>query len=328
MKKQLNIVKGFDLPGSVDTNSIYELLPKNFSQSYYDERTDRNIGWITREEQEMLKNSVVGVAGCGGMGGHVAAALLRLGVGEIRIADCETFDISNINRQFGAMKVTLGKSKALETARMLRQISEDSKIVVYPQGISSETVEHFVSGCNIINDEIEFWELAACIQLHQCARRQNISLINAVTVGFSTFLFYFTPKSKTVEEMLDISFEEALTLGQKIKSVPKDQPAAERVMQSVIRVFIPEIPQYFGKDSLHDNRKIFLERLRENGRASIIATNPLFASGFTADRILLELLRNFGAERDIVKTPGTPGYLGIDAATMKITILNSPDHDS
>jgi len=66
--KNLKIVQAYDLPGNPDADSVYELLPKDFSQSYYDERTDRNIGWITREEQEMLKNSVVGIAGCGGMG--------------------------------------------------------------------------------------------------------------------------------------------------------------------------------------------------------------------------------------------------------------------
>ena len=323
MKKQLNIVEAYDLPSNPDADSIYVLLPKNFSQSYYDERTDRNIGWITKEEQEMLRNSVVGVAGCGGMGGHLAATLVRLGVGEVRIADCELFDVSNINRQFAATSETVGKSKAFETARMLRQISKDSKIVVYPKGISSDVVEHFVTGCNIISDEIEFWELAACIELHQCARRQNISLINAVTVGFSVFLFYFTPHSKTVEEMLGISLEEAIDLGKKIKEKPQDEAAVEKVMENVIRVFAPEIPQYYSKNVLHDDRKICLERLRENGWVSIIATNPLFASGFTADRILLELLGKFGLKRDIVLTPATPGYLGIDAATMKVKIVKS-----
>ena len=146
--KNLKIVQAYDLPGNPDADSVYELLPKDFSQSYYDERTDRNIGWITREEQEMLKNSVVGIAGCGGMGGLVAATLLRLGVGEIRIADIEVFDRSNLNRQFAASKNTIGKSKAFETAKILRDISDDTKIAVYPQGITEETAENFSEKCD------------------------------------------------------------------------------------------------------------------------------------------------------------------------------------
>ena len=55
MKKNLKIEQVHDLPGNLDAESIYVLLPKNFSQDFYNERTDRNIGWITKEEQELEK---------------------------------------------------------------------------------------------------------------------------------------------------------------------------------------------------------------------------------------------------------------------------------
>jgi hypothetical protein len=116
---QISIVEQFELPDGLAPRTAYRLLPCDRGEEYFRERTDRNLGWISWEEQELLRSTVIGVAGCGGMGGQLAEKFLRLGVGEVRIADSEVFDASNLNRQFAVLRNTLGKSKALETARML-----------------------------------------------------------------------------------------------------------------------------------------------------------------------------------------------------------------
>src|SRR5260221_227148 len=170
MPHKFQVVDCFTLSGELPKDMVYRLLPQNPDQVYYAERTDRNIGWITPDEQEMVHGSVIGVAGCGGMGGQLAEKLLRLGVGEIHITDSEDFDISNINRQFAAGRSTVGKSKAFETANMMRTITDDSTIVVDPRGIQEETVYGFVRGCDVICDEIEFWCVGARILLHRVAR--------------------------------------------------------------------------------------------------------------------------------------------------------------
>jgi len=108
----------------------------------------------------------IGIAGCGGMGGLVAQILLRAGIGTIKIADTEVFDASNINRQFGAQRHTIGQNKAITTAKMLRATSDDTSIHVYPKGITEEYVDSFVDGCDLILDEIEYWSLAGRILLH------------------------------------------------------------------------------------------------------------------------------------------------------------------
>src|SRR6266568_2247332 len=104
------VVVCYDVPENPSTHVIYKFLPKHPDEAYYNERTDRNIGWITREEQnEILRKSVVGVAGCGGMGGKINETFLRLGIGEVRTGDSEVFDISNINRQLAAGRATVNK---------------------------------------------------------------------------------------------------------------------------------------------------------------------------------------------------------------------------
>src|SRR5574338_557700 len=112
----MNVLGGAELPSNPTEDTIYVLNPRNYDPAFYQERTDRNIGWITREEQDLLQGKMVGFSGCGGMGGLVAQILLRMGVGTLKIADLEKFDASNISRQFGATRSAIGVSKAFATA--------------------------------------------------------------------------------------------------------------------------------------------------------------------------------------------------------------------
>ena len=89
----------------------------------YDEITQRNIGFVTPDEQARLRGLVVAVAGCGGVGAPAAHYLARLGVGELRLADPEDFEASNINRQFAAYVDTIGVNKAEAVAAELRRIN-------------------------------------------------------------------------------------------------------------------------------------------------------------------------------------------------------------
>lgn len=308
-----------NLPSEHDATKIYRLTPKRPDAAYYRERVDRNIGWITEKEQEALRHTVVGIAGCGGMGGMIAAVLLRAGIGEIRIADSEVFDVSNINRQFAATRGTVGLSKAPETARLLREISDDTTIVVYPQGIVETTVDHFLDGCDVVCDEIEFWAVAARILLHQRARLQGISVFNCNTIGFSTRLFLFTPQSATMEECLGLTYDQAIELQRAAQSRNGDAEI-NRVMEQVMKGLLPEFPNY-SSDPAFDNYRVSRRRLQEEGKAAIVATNPPMATGFLADRMLLYLLRDSLVRRDIVETPAMPGYLYFDAARMEAKVV-------
>ena len=63
----------------------------------------RNLGWVTRAEQDSLRGKRVAIAGMGGVGGVHLLTLARLGIGAFHIADFDTFDIANFNRQAGLL---------------------------------------------------------------------------------------------------------------------------------------------------------------------------------------------------------------------------------
>ena len=78
----------------------------------YEEAFSRNIGWVTKEEQQKLRNTKVAIGGLGGVGGDHTIVLSRLGIGNFHISDLDDYDVANFNRQAGANMHTLGKAKA------------------------------------------------------------------------------------------------------------------------------------------------------------------------------------------------------------------------
>lgn len=90
-----------------------------YDDSFYWDRVNRNgcfLG-VDAEQQKAcqlkLRDSVIGIAGCGGIGGLLAMTMARLGVCHIKLADPDSFETSNINRQVGAGYQTIGKNKAI-----------------------------------------------------------------------------------------------------------------------------------------------------------------------------------------------------------------------
>ena len=72
---------------------------------------------------DKLKNSRVAVFGVGGVGGYVAEALARSGVGTIDIVDNDNVSLTNINRQIIALHSTVGRPKVDVMEERIKDIS-------------------------------------------------------------------------------------------------------------------------------------------------------------------------------------------------------------
>ncbi|MDB5265668.1 MAG: molybdopterin biosynthesis MoeB protein [Parcubacteria group bacterium] len=312
----MHTLEEYDVVPEFRPASAFALRLIDRGDTYYELRTNRNIGWITKEEQSLLRNTCVAIAGTGGMGGLVAQAMVRLGIGEIRIADPESFELSNMNRQAACGDGTIGRSKAIETARSMRAITNDYRLVVYPQGITVDTAAEFIKGADVIIDEIEFWNISSCIHMHQAARACGIAIFNGLSVGFASYLHLFTPQSMHVETLLGLSLSEADRLERAVLEGTISDVERVALATKILNAFIPSIPNYST-----DTAAQVMERLIKEGTASIITTNPLVAAGIVANQVLLYLLASFGSERSILQIPVSPGYGYFDAARFEMKVI-------
>lgn len=91
----------------------------------YTEMTTRNRGFVTEDEQARLREARVFIPGVGGMGGAAFMALVRAGVGRFVIADIDTFEVSNLNRQLFATLPAVGRPKA--------EVARDTALTINPE---------------------------------------------------------------------------------------------------------------------------------------------------------------------------------------------------
>lgn len=79
---------------------------------------------------ERLMNSHVFLAGVGGVGGFVAEALARAGVGKLTLVDQDVVSASNLNRQLVALHSTIGQPKVEVMAQRIQDINPRCQVQV------------------------------------------------------------------------------------------------------------------------------------------------------------------------------------------------------
>jgi len=166
----------------------------------YEQAFSRNIGWVTKEEQARLRQKRVAIAGGGGVGGVHAMTLARLGVTKFHIADFDSFDVPNFNRQVGAMVSTLGQPKAEVIRRMLLDVNPECEVVVFGEGINAGNLDAFLQGVDMYVDALDFFAFDIRQQTFALCARLGIPASTVAPLGMGAALLNFMPGRMTFEE--------------------------------------------------------------------------------------------------------------------------------
>ena len=180
-------------------------LPKKAQHFDYATAFDRNIGWLTSEEQEALRHKRIAIAGVGGVGGFHLTSLARLGVGKFNIADLDHFELANFNRQAGAMMSTLGRPKAEVLAEMTRDINPECELRVFPDGVRAENLEDFFANVDLYIDGLDAFAFEAREAVFAYCAAHRIPAISVAPLGMSAALLAFLPGKMTFEEYFQLS---------------------------------------------------------------------------------------------------------------------------
>lgn len=166
----------------------------------YEQAFARNIGWITPEEQQTLRNKRVAIAGIGGVGGVHLLTLTRLGISRFNIADFDSFDIPNFNRQVGAMMSTLGQPKAEVLERMARDINPEVDIRMFPAGVDAGNLDDFLGDADLYVDGLDFFAFDARRDTFARCAQLGVPATTAAPLGMGAALLNFMPGGMTFEE--------------------------------------------------------------------------------------------------------------------------------
>ena len=145
--------------------------------------------------QEKLKAARVLIVGLGGIGSPVALYLAAAGVGELVLADYDTVDASNLQRQIVHREATIGWSKTQSATATLQALNAATKIRSLSAPLNGdnlpallESVDIVVDGCDnfITRDAVN----TACVALSK-------PLISAAAIGLSAQLAVFDSRQAT-----------------------------------------------------------------------------------------------------------------------------------
>jgi molybdopterin/thiamine biosynthesis adenylyltransferase len=166
----------------------------------YEQAFSRNIGWLSEAEQQTLRGKRIAIAGLGGVGGAHLLTLTRLGIGAFHIADFDTFDLPNFNRQAGAMMSSVGRRKTEVLAGVARDINPGVQIDVFEEGVTERNLEAFLDRVDLYVDGLDFYAFAARKIVFSACARKNIPATTAAPMGMGAAMLNFLPGGMTFEE--------------------------------------------------------------------------------------------------------------------------------
>jgi adenylyltransferase/sulfurtransferase len=147
-------------------------------------------GW-GEENQLKLKASSVMIAGAGGLGSPAALYLAAAGIGELRICDSDTVDLSNLNRQILHNEARVGSLKALSAYSSLQALNSSIQVQVFSRRLEANNIEEIIGGADIVLDCLDNFETRYLLNTYCIQRR--IPLVHAAVWGFTGQLTFLLP---------------------------------------------------------------------------------------------------------------------------------------
>ena len=166
----------------------------------YKEAFSRNIGWITEQEQDILRNKRIAIAGMGGVGGSHLLTLTRLGVGKFNIADFDKFELANFNRQAGASVPHIDQEKAGTMDKLAHAINPELDIKRFEQGVTIDNLNEFLEGVDLYIDGLDFFVLDIRQKVFARCYELGIPAITAAPLGMGVALITFLPGKMSFEQ--------------------------------------------------------------------------------------------------------------------------------
>ena len=164
----------------------------------YQEFTTRNLGFVNAGEQQRLRESTVFIPGVGGMGGMALACLARSGVGNFIIADFDSFEVSNLNRQIFSDINVLGQSKVLVAKEKILQINPEIKVEVYDRNWV-ENLDQILKASSVVVNGCD--DSLSTVRLLRKAKEHNKTVIDAFAASIPS-VYVIRPENPRPEEFM------------------------------------------------------------------------------------------------------------------------------
>jgi molybdopterin/thiamine biosynthesis adenylyltransferase len=148
-------------------------------------RHARNRLYIAKEEQELIKNTSILLAGAG-IGSVIAECLLRLGFETLTIIDGDVVELSNLNRQ-NYIENDISTSKAEALKERLLSINSEAKITIHNCFLTLDNVDQYIDGQEIAINALDFTSEVPLLFDSLC-QKKNIPVLHPYNLGWAALV--------------------------------------------------------------------------------------------------------------------------------------------
>lgn len=133
--------------------------------------------------QTRIRESRLLIVGAGGLGSPAALYLASAGVGKIILADGDTVDLTNLQRQILHGQSSLGLAKALSGQTALARINPEVKVVPVTERLAGQQLEALVADVDAVLDCCDNFDTRHAVNRACVAHR--VPLISGAAIRFS-----------------------------------------------------------------------------------------------------------------------------------------------
>ena len=160
------------------------------------DRYTRNKELISAAEQALLHKKTAAVIGLGGLGGHIAEQLARLGIGRLILIDGDNIDQTNLNRQLFATEHTLSKPKTEAALARITEVNSDIDCIAHQLRLTADNAPELLKGADIVLDAVD--NIPTRLMLESACEQLNIPLIHGSIGGWWGQVSVIYPGDKTL----------------------------------------------------------------------------------------------------------------------------------
>ncbi len=241
----------------------------------------RNLMFYGQAGFERLQRAHVAIVGMGGVGSYAAEALVRAGIGRLRIIDCDVIKASDVNRQLLALSTNLDTPKVEAARARLLAINPDLQLDVRREFFHFDTADVLITqDLDFVVDAIDSLNPKAAL-IQYCTER-DIRILSAL--GASSRRDPFAIRMATLSQTIGCPLARALRRHLRRKKVSADPPVLYSEEPPVIACGTEagaQAPESAGAYS----------RGRKRRALPSISTLPGIVGLMAANYVLFELLK-------------------------------------
>ncbi len=133
--------------------------------------------------QERISDASVLVVGAGGLGCPVALYLGASGVGRLLLADGDTVDLTNLQRQIGHGTAAIGENKADSLARSVRAVNPEIEVQPIKEMLDDRSLYKAVKMVDLVVDATDNFAIRHAV--NRACVRLGKPLVSGAAIGFS-----------------------------------------------------------------------------------------------------------------------------------------------